>query len=340
MPALQTQPGAGAMSASSLASLNLLTNLVFPTQGNVFWVKPFSGNDQSNGRSPQTAFQTLAAALNAATANQNDMVFLCAEGNSAGSTTSYQNGTLVWNKDLVHLIGVNSGSLFSQRSRIAFQPAFATAVELFTLSANGCVISGIEFFMGVASALPTGCMTISGQRNHLFRCHIAGMGNAANDISGAYSLRLNGAQENLIEDCTIGQDTIQLGAGTSNSVLLFSNNAGTGCTRNYFRLCRFMLDTSSATACLFLRSGATSMDRENIMEDCLFLNAINSGSTALTHAMAVIAGTSPAGVLIVTGAKTGMFGASGWNATSGIVFATGGAQPAASTFGLATALTS
>ena len=113
-----------------------------------------------------------------------------------------------------------------------------------------------------------------------------------------------------------------------------------GCTRNWFRGCRFLLDTSSASACLFLRSGATAMDRENVLEDCLFLNAINSGATPLTHAMAVVAGTSPAGVLIVTGSKTGLFGANGWNATSGVIQATGGIQPTNTTFGLATALTS
>ena len=192
----------------------------------------------------------------------------------------------------------------------------------------------------MVSTLPTGCMTVTGQRNHFIRCHISGMGDTHNDISGAYSLQLSGAEENLFEDCTIGVDTTQLGAGTSNSQILFANRAGTGCTRNYFRSCRFMLNTSSATACLFLRSGATAMDRENVMEDCLSLNAINSGSTTLTHAMAVVAGTSPAGVLILTGQKTGLFGASGWNATASIVYATGGAQPSASTYGLATAQTS
>lgn len=319
---LMTQAGAGGLQLATLNTINTLAAGMFPTQGNIFFVSPILGSDNNPG-TVAAPFKTLVAALAAATPNQNDIIYLVATGNAAGLTTDYQNALLDWNKDQVHLIGVNAGPLFSQRSRVAFISSYAAATDLFKVSANGCLIQGIEFFMGVGSALPTGCMTVTGQRNHFVRCHIAGMGNSANDISGAYSLQLKGAEENLFEDCTIGQDTVQLGA-QSNSVLLFSNASPGGCTRNWFRGCRLMLDTSHATNCLFLRSGATSIDRETVFEDCLFINSINSGSTQLTEAMAVVAGTSPAGAIIMTGSKTGLFGASKWNATATILFQTGG----------------
>jgi hypothetical protein len=340
MSGLQTQANGGSLQLSTLATINTLAASIFPSQGNIYFVNPEFGNDVANDGSRNAPLQTLARALALATAGQNDIIFLCATSNTAANTTDYQTQTLNWNKDLVHLIGVNAGSQFGQRSRIAFDSAFTGAGNLFTLSANGCLIANIEFFMGVASVNPIGCMSISGQRNHLSKCQIAGMGNAANDISGSYSLQLNGAQENLIEDCVIGQDTVQLGAGTSNSVILFSNNAGTGCTRNTFRKCQIMLDTSSATACLFLRSGATAMDRVNRFDDCVFINAVSSGSTALTHAMAITTGTSPAGMIVLSG-TTGLVGASGWNTTaSGNVFAVGGPQPTNTTWGLDVAVTS
>ena len=335
-PALQTE--AGVFSYQALSALNaMIAGQGFLTQGNVYWVRPTKGDDANNGQSPASAFQTLQAALNAAVSNQNDVVLLCAEGNSASLTTCYQSALLNWNKDQVHLIGLNCGPLYSQRSRIAFVAGYAAATDLFLLSANGCLIQGIEFFMGVASALPTGCMTITGQRNHLYRCHIAGFGNAANDISGAYSLQLKGAEENLIEDCTIGVDTIQVGAGTSNAQIQFTAGA-TACTRNWFRTCRVMMDTSSATACLFIRGGGVgNLDRETVFEDCLFLNSIGSASTLLTHAMNIATG---GGTVLLTGSKTGLFGASGWNANSGVVYATGGVQPTNTTWGLGTAITS
>lgn len=341
MPGLNTQTNGGSLSQATLNTINTLAASIFPTQGNVYFVNPQYGFDLGNNGSRDKPFQTLARALSAATAGQNDIVFLEASSDTASLTTAYQNALLDWNKDLVHLIGINSGSQFSSRSRIAFQSSYAAATDLFKLSANGCLIQGIEFFMGVASVLPTGCMTVTGERNHIVKCQIAGMGAATNDISGAYSLQLSGCQENLFENCVIGQNTVQLGAGTSNSVMLFSNAGGNGVTRCTFRNCRFELNTSSATACLFLRSGATAMDRENTLEDCLFVNATASGSTTLTHAMAITTGTSPAGMLILTGGKTGLIGASGWNTTaSGNVFATGGAQPTNTTWGLATAVTS
>lgn len=309
-----------------------------PTQGNVYFVKPRTGADGNSGKSPQKAVKTLKQALALCTAKQNDTVFLMAEGNSASDTTDHLLALLDWNKDCTHLIGVNSGALFSQRSRVAFDAGVTAATDLFKVSANGCMIANIEFFMGVASVNPTGCMTVTGMRNHFKNCHIAGMGNAANDISGAYSLNLAGAQENFFEDCTIGQDTIQLGAGTSNSVLLFTS-ASPANTRNWFRSCRFMLDTSSATVCLFARGGgAGNLDRENVFQDCLFINAIASGSTTLTHAMAIATG---GGVVLLVG-SCGLYGASGWNTNSGVIFATAGsgAVPVNSSYGTAVAITS
>lgn len=304
----------------------------FLTQGKTYFVKPRTGLDGRDGRSPATALKTLARALALAKANQNDVVYLMAEGNTASNTTDYQNALLDWNKDGVHLIGVNAGPLYSQRSRVAFLSTYNAATDLFKVSANGCLIQGIEFFAGVAGTNPTGCMTVTGMRNVFRRCHIAGMGNAANDISGAYSLNLKGAEECLFEDCTIGQDTVALGAGTSNSVLLFTS-ASPANTRNYFRGCRFMLDTTSATVALFARGGGVgNLDRETVFDDCLFMNF----GTALTHAMAIVTG---GGTVILTG-KTGVWGASGWNSSSAVVQATGGIQPTNSTWGLATAITS
>jgi hypothetical protein len=260
----------------------------------------------------------LATALAACSADQNDTVYLFGESNTAASTTDYQSSTLNWNKDLVHLIGVNSGPLLSQRSRVALISSYVTASNLFTLSADGCLIENVSFYAGVASANPTGCFKLTGQRNVIRNCHIAGMGHATMDITGAYSLQISGGAENLLEDCSIGQDTTTLGAAV-NAVVYFASAA----TRNHFRNCRFLLYTNHATNCQFLRSAAGAIDRYQIFEDCLFLNAIDSGSTALTQAFTVAASGSPAGGVLLVG-KTAVIGATDWNsADSGNVSALG-----------------
>jgi hypothetical protein len=287
------------------------------TQGKIFFVKPRSGSDFGNdGHSPDTALKTLKEALARATAGQNDIVILMGESNTASHTTDYQSATLDWNKDLVHLIGVGSGPLFSQRARVAFTSTFVGAANLFTLSANGCFIADISFYAGVASANPTGCMKITGQRNHIQRCHIAGMGHASMDIAGAYSLQISAGQENLIEDCVIGQDTVTLGAAV-NAVLYFAS----GATRNTFRNCQFMLYTSHATNAQFVRAAAGSMDRFQVFDRCAFINAVSSGSTVLTQAMTVVAGGSPSGGIILRNPVS--VGSTDWNATdAGNVYAT------------------
>ena len=278
------------------------------TQGNIWHVKPVSGSDVNNsGKNPQSAFKTLGKALYSAKAGQNDIVFDYAESNTASATTDYQNALLDWNKDLVHLIGINAGSALSPRSRVAFQSAYNTATGLFKVSANGCYIANMEFFMGVAGTLPVGCMEITGQRNHLYRCHIAGFGGAAgaNDIPSAYSLKLTGAQENLIEECTIGVQTIELGANT-NSQVLFASSA----LRNVFKGCRFLAWTSSATNHVFVRAAAASIAGFQEFLDCNFINDKDlGGGTAMTYAMVIAAGLG--GSICISG-NSQAFGASKW----------------------------
>jgi hypothetical protein len=298
------------------------------TQGKTWFVKAYSGSDNRDGLSPRSALKTLLQAQSQAKANQNDVVNMFAESDTASLTTDYQSATLAWAKDGVHLVGVNARQALSQRSRVAFASTYATASNLFTLSANGCLIANMEFFAGVASVLPTGCFNVTGERNHIVNCHIAGLGGAAgaNDIAGAYSLRISG-QENLFEDCVIGVDTITLGAALNSQLLM-----GGGAARNIFRRCLFVCNTSHATNHVFARIPAASIDRFLIFEDCQFINPVNSGSTSLTSAFVVDAAAG--GSVVLAGGKTAGVGFSHWNSanTANVVAVSG--TPASATFGL------
>lgn len=237
-----------------------------PIQGSVFFVKPSSGDDAKDGKSIENAFKTLDAALDACTANKNDTVFLIAESNTAANTTDYQSATLDWSKDLCHLIGVNSGPLVSHRSRVAFASTYDTASNLFTLSANGCYIANISFFAGVAGTNPTGCMKVTGSRNRVENCQIAGIGHANNDIAGAYSLKLDAAAENVFVNCAIGLDTIARGTAANSGVLV-----DTAAVRNLFDRCLFTAFLEHASNHVHVRlNDATAIDRWLWFRDCLF----------------------------------------------------------------------
>lgn len=322
------------MTNLTIGPWNVLGGLILPsTQGNVFHVKPYSGSNDNDGKSPETAVKTLAKALSLATANQNDIVLLYAESNTAANTTDYQSATLNWNKDAVHLIGVNNGVGISSRSRVAFTSTYNTASNLFTLSANNCLIANVEFFAGVAGTNPTGCFVLSGDRNRIVKSHIAGLGHANNDIAGAFSLKISG-DENLIEDCEIGVNTVTLGAAVNAQIYTDSS-----ATRIHFRNCRVRTYTNRATNHIFLRMSAGTMDREVIFEDVLFLNPTYSGSTTMTQAAVIAAGGSPAGGVLLVG-KTSVVGATDWNSTdAGNVFGMGTGAITAGSHGLAVAVT-
>lgn len=300
------------------------------TQGNVFHVKPYSGSDGNTGVSPSQALKTLAGALAKCTAGQNDIVLFYAESNTAANTTDYQSATLDWNKDLVHLIGVSSGNGIASRARVAFTSTYDTASNLFTLSANGCIISNIHFFAGVAGTNPVGCFKVTGQRNTISNCHIAGIGNNANDIAGAYSVRLSGAAENMFTDCVIGLDTIARGSAVNADILL-----DTQATRNIFKNCLMLGYAEHASNWSFLTIGAAALDRFIIFDNCVFHNATKSGATGLTQAFQVNAAAS--GSVILKGCS--VIGATDWvQADTGLVF-TDTPAPSASAGGLQVAAT-
>lgn len=299
----------------------------FPsTQGRLIFCRPGTGSDGRDGSTPQKAVKTLVQAHTLATAGQNDVVVLMAESNTAANTTDYQSSTLVWSKDLVHLVGVGASPFLGQRSRIALISSYVTAAPLMTVSANGCLFSGLELFAGVASIVPLGGLNVTGQRNRFRNMQISGIGHANMDIAGAYSLLLSGAQENYFEDCYIGLDTVTLGAAV-NSQLLF----GAAATRNLFRRCKFLTYTNHATNNNFLRAPTGSLDRWVMFEDCHFINPIDAASTNLTQAMVL---ASDAGGSILLMGSCGMLGATDWNSTDSANLTAMGGTVTAATYGL------
>ena len=260
---------------TALTADELLLGSPLMTQGNIFYVKPFTGSNNSDGKTPATAFKTLACALSNATANQNDVVVMFAESNTAGNTTDYQSVNLAWNKDMVHLIGVNAGGASSMRSRVAPLSTAAIFYNLFTLSASGCLIQNIEFYQGAmltSAAAAATCVTVSGSRNHFVNCQISGIGDTTLDFAGSNSLTLSGS-ENTFDNCYIGLDTV-LRATSVTEVILSGAPA-----RNVFRKCFFRTYTSSTAFKLI--TIPTTADRFTLLENCYFTAAQNITSAVV-----------------------------------------------------------
>lgn len=212
------------------------------TQGDIYHVLPYSGNDGNSGRKTTTALKTLPAALAKASADQNDIIMMYGEGDGADYCSDRQAAQLDWNKDFVHLIGIHAGGGISPRCRIAPVSGYTNVAPIFKVSAKGCRISGMQIFMGVADATPLGAMSLTGNRNVFDRCHIAGIGHDNNDIAGAYSLLIDGGAENEFRSCLIGLSTIDRGTAANSEILVDGAAA-----RNSFLDCTILSRLQHAT---------------------------------------------------------------------------------------------
>lgn len=273
------------------------------TQGKVFFVKPYSGSDGNNGKSPAKALKTLTKALSKATANQNDIVYLLQESNTAANTTDYQSVALDWNKDGVHLIGVGSSPMIGHRSRIAPLSTVKTIEDLFTLSADNCLIANLEIFHGVASSTATSprAMVVSGQRNRIVNCQISGMGDTSMDTAGARSLAvIYPAAENIFQHCYIGLDTV-IRATNVIEVAIAGTGAGTEVARIIFEDCIFNTYTSSTTGKII---ACSRVDRFVLFKACIF-SAVQGITSAASPTGAISTANMNGRVYILGG---GVFG--------------------------------
>lgn len=262
-----------------------------PTQGNYYFVRPGTGDDDNDGTTPDTALASLTEALSRCTANQNDVVFLMAESNTAADTTNYVSAAFDWNKDLTHLIGVGASPLLGQRARVAQLSTSLTVEDMFTVSGDACVIANIGFFQGVASSTATSprALVVSGQRNLITNCSISGNGDTGGsmDTAGARSLAVTGA-ENTFQNCYIGLDTVI--RATQTAEVTIGNIA-----RTTFLDCFFNTYTSLST---FKMVTYSAPDRFVLFKGGM-INAILNITSAVAPTGALAAATSVNGQIIL-----------------------------------------
>lgn len=280
--------------------------------GNVYFLDPANGSDGNTGLSSTSAFQTLATAYAACTAGNNDTIVLMANGGT--SSTARVDAAFTWSKNETHLFGFCAPVLFSQRSRIAPTGTTTAFANFFTVSASGCVFQNVEWFHGFNTGTTSQiCMTITGSRNYFRRCHFAGMGDAASAGSaGSRSVKIGsaGSGENYFEECTFGIDTVSRGAtNTASATLELAGNT----PRNAFRRCLFVMDASTSYPLHILGTGAACIDREQIFDNCIFMNSIASGGTTISE-VGSFTNAAPGGLVAMHNCYT--VGATKWGDTN------------------------
>jgi hypothetical protein len=267
-----------------------------PFTGNYFFVDPVNGNDGNHGASADRAFQTLYKALSMCVSGNNDVVYLIGNGAATGTArlslanaqavdSSVSTGTLVWNKNATHLIGICAPTGVAQRARLApptgtYTQATFGSGNFVTVSGSGCMFANFSLFHGFSTGgVNQICWTDTGSRNFYGNVDFGGMGDAASAAdAGSRSLKIGaaGSGEHTFYRCYIGLDTVT--RSVANASLEFA-----GATpRSRFTECVFPFMTSNAGVLGILGTGNSCVDRWNLFERCLFMNAIKSTSTQMT----------------------------------------------------------
>ena len=277
--------------------------------GNRWYVNEATGAVGNSG-SAAYPFSTLDAAISAAKANNNDIVFLIG--------TSHRTSALAWNKNQVSLVGTAAPS-DNDRARISVtgSTVFSPLVDV---TGQGCSFINLGTFHGFNDASAQICWKEEGGRNYYGNVQFLGGGDAtAAAQAGMRSLLISASGENLFRDCTIGLDTIVRATGANASLEL----AG-GSPRNVFRNPIFQALCSLATD-VHVLVGADGIDRFVLFDNPTFVNAVDSTGTTLNAAIS--ANASAGGSVIVQG---GMSVGATAIATGGPVYVNG-AVPAATT---------
>lgn len=286
--------------------------------GNVFWVNESTGSDGNSG-GPYDPLATLSQAHTLCTSGNNDVVLLTGTVHTTATTT--------WSKNKTHLIGLAPDLRSQARARIS-QTGSTVFSPLVSVTATECIFRNIGSFHGFADASAQICWQDAGGRNEYTRCLFGGMGDAtAAAQAGGRSLKITGTTgENTFTDCQIGLDTITSSA--ANASIEFAG----GTPRNTFRDTIFPRMTSSATTLFGIVTGAAAIDRFQVFQRCMFLNAIKSTSTTMTAAFSM-SSASPGGMILLQQCTS--VGSTKWGDTNALAntYVDGGA-PAAATTGL------
>lgn len=283
-----------------------------PLTGTWWFVDPVNGTDGHDGQSPDTAFATLYKAVASAADGNNDVIVLIGNGQSSGSArlslalAQTQNaaltaGTLLWNKNALHLLGMCAPTGVSQRARIAppsgvYTQATFGSGNFVVVTGSGCIFANFSVFHGFSTGgVSQIAWTDNGSRNAYLNVDLGGMGDAASATDTASrSLKIGsaGSGENTFVGCTIGLDTVD--RTVANASLEFAG----GTARNTFKDCLFPVRATNAGVLSVLATGASAVDRWQRFKECAFINAMSSGGTAQTVIMSMT-NAAPGGLFAI-----------------------------------------
>ena len=283
-----------------------------PYTGNYYFVQENYTAGASAGSGTATApFNTLTQALASCVSGHNDVVFLIG--------TVHLTATLAWNKNNVHLVGIDAPLSNGKRARISTSGSTAFG-PLVSVTGNGCQFENFGTFFGfaVTGATTPICWSDTGGRNCYNLVEFLGFGDqttttgTANQTTArAFVLNTN-VGETTWRACTFGVNTMSRNA--TNYTMEIAG-AAPRCTIDDCDFQSFL--GSSGTASSHLLIGANGIDRELVIKSSRFLCSVKSTGSTMAQAFNV-SGSAGGAVLL---SRCVAFGITAWETTpSGSVY--------------------
>lgn len=274
-------------------------------RGQYYFVDPTAGSNGNSGKELSRALADVANAYSKCSDGVGDGIILLSRGSTAAATTSYLTEELAWAKNGITMVGLAAPVMMFGRARISNLAASTTLAQLITISGANNAWYNVHLFNGGSDATALGGLKVTGIRNYFSRCHVVGAGHATPGVTvDAHNLELNGASENMFEDCVFGTDTINRVGDVANYDILLT----AGCARNYFRRCMTLSQTTSGNAAhLAIKFGGAGdgINRNQYFEDCSLIN-YNAG--AVSNETSAVGGTLPNNGKLVFLGQTNILG--------------------------------
>lgn len=265
-----------------------------------YFCDPTNGTDGNVGTSPEEPMATLSAVHAKMVANQNDTVYVIGNSSASSATVVAESETLVWSKNLCHIVGVNAFNRISHR--VSIRSVTNDFTPLVSVTASGCVFANFHVIDENSSSAAHITWAETGQRNSHFNLHIATPTNTtAADDAGMRAMTLSGDGERYFKDCTFGIDARERGTASATVATL------SAAVRDIFEDCLFISRADAATPTHLLIANGT-LDRFILFKRCLFHNH----GTSLTEVANV--GGSVGGSVILQDCHS--IGADDWQAAA------------------------
>ncbi len=260
--------------------------------GTVYFVDYSLGSDSNDGKSPTSAFKTLTKAYNTSTTNMDDEIII------RGYSTVIDD-PIAWTKSRIHVIGSDGtpGRIVQQGAKVQSATAGATSYVIKDTGTRNSFVN-IKFIQASTAATALTCFESGGEGTYFQNSSfIFGVVDNLGDTDAHEFLA--GTDSGNFINCTFGSDVLLTSAARS-VFHIDQVTSGQEFKSNVLVGCKFLISSSSSTACFVRLEAVGDVLFTNLFEDCTFIASIDSaGGAAIAEAAKTGTSTVKGGLYFV-----------------------------------------